>query len=122
MDVQIIRLQDVNIKEGLIKIISPEKSILRTLSQQALKCKYIGEYRYNDIVHQNGMPSIVPEDLFNRVQERMAANKKAPPCSLPPFDCRYQSRDSNYCFDNKICNFKGGRHLFLSEDGFLKPS
>lgn len=36
MDVQIIRLQDVNIKEGLIKIISPEKSILRALSHQAL--------------------------------------------------------------------------------------
>ncbi len=36
MDVQIIRLQDVNIKEGLIKIISPEKSILWALSQQAL--------------------------------------------------------------------------------------
>lgn len=40
--------------------------------------KYIGEYRYNDIVHPNGIPAIVPEDLFNRVQERMAANKKAP--------------------------------------------
>ena len=40
--------------------------------------KYIGEYRYNDIVHSNGIPAIVPEDLFNRVQECMAANKKAP--------------------------------------------
>ncbi len=40
--------------------------------------KYIGEYRYNDIVHPNGIPAIVPEDLFNRVQERMATNKKAP--------------------------------------------
>lgn len=40
--------------------------------------KYIGEYRYNDIVHPNGIPAIVPEDLFNRAQERMAANKKAP--------------------------------------------
>ncbi len=30
------------------------------------------------IVHPNGIPAIVPEDLFNRVQERMAANKKAP--------------------------------------------
>ena len=40
--------------------------------------KYIGEYRYNDIVHPNGIPAIIPEDLFNRVQERMAANKKAP--------------------------------------------
>lgn len=95
---------------------------MRALSQQALKCKYIGEYTYNDIVHPNGMPSIVPEDLFNRVQERMAANKKALLCSLPPFDCRYQSSDCNYCFNNEICNFKGGRLLFLSEDGFLKPS
>ena len=40
--------------------------------------KYIGEYRYNDIVHPNGIPAIIPEDLFNRVQERMATNKKAP--------------------------------------------
>ena len=40
--------------------------------------KYIGEYRYNDIVHPNGIPAIVPKDLFNRVQERMATNKKAP--------------------------------------------
>lgn len=40
--------------------------------------KYIGEYRYNDIVHPNGIPAIVPEDLFNRVQERMVANKKSP--------------------------------------------
>ncbi len=49
---------------------------MRALSQQALKCKYIGEYRYNDIVHQNGMPSIVPEDLFNRVHERWRQTKK----------------------------------------------
>ena len=40
--------------------------------------KYIGEYRYRDIVIPGGIPSIVPEELFNRVQERMAANKKAP--------------------------------------------
>lgn len=55
---------------------------MRALSQQALKCKYIGEYRYNDIVHPNGIPAIIPEYLFNRVQERMAATKKAPLCSL----------------------------------------
>ncbi len=40
--------------------------------------KYIGEYRYRDIVVPNGIPAIVSEELFNRVQERMAANKKAP--------------------------------------------
>lgn len=40
--------------------------------------KYIGEYRYRDFVIPGGIPAIVPEELFNRVQERMAANKKAP--------------------------------------------
>lgn len=40
--------------------------------------KYIGEHKYNDIVQQRGIPAIVPEDLFNCVQERMIANKKAP--------------------------------------------
>ena len=40
--------------------------------------KYLGEYRYREIVTPNGIPPIVPEDLFNRVQEQMAKNKKAP--------------------------------------------
>lgn len=40
--------------------------------------KYIGEYKYRDIVKPGGIPAIVPQDLFDRVQERMAANKKAP--------------------------------------------
>ena len=40
--------------------------------------RYIGEYRYSDIITPNGMPQIVPEDLFERVQEKMKANKKAP--------------------------------------------
>lgn len=40
--------------------------------------KYIGEYRFRDIVHPKAFPAIVDEDLFNRVQERMVKNKKAP--------------------------------------------
>ena len=40
--------------------------------------KYIGEYSYRDIVQPGGIPAIVPQDLFDKVQERMAANKKAP--------------------------------------------
>ena len=40
--------------------------------------KYIGEYKYRDIVQPGGIPAIVPQELFDRVQERMAANKKAP--------------------------------------------
>ena len=40
--------------------------------------KYIGEYRYQDVVIEGDVPAIVPEDLFNRVQERMEKNRHAP--------------------------------------------
>ena len=40
--------------------------------------KYIGEYKYGDIVIPNGIPKIIEEDLFERVQTRMKANQKAP--------------------------------------------
>ena len=40
--------------------------------------KYIGEYKYRDIVQANGIPAIVPKELFDRVQERMKENKKSP--------------------------------------------
>ena len=40
--------------------------------------RYIGEFKYRDIVHPRGIPPIIPDELFDRVQHRMAANKKAP--------------------------------------------
>ena len=40
--------------------------------------KYIGEYRFKDIVIPNGIPAIISEELFDRVQTRMSTNKKAP--------------------------------------------
>jgi len=40
--------------------------------------KYIGEYKYRDIVTPDGIPAIIPQDLFYRVQERRAKNKKSP--------------------------------------------
>lgn len=43
--------------------------------------KYIGEYRYQDVVIAGGVPAIVPEDLFYRVQERMEKNRHAPAMS-----------------------------------------
>lgn len=39
---------------------------------------YIGEYRWHDIVVPDGMPKIIENDLFERVQRRMEKNKKAP--------------------------------------------
>ena len=40
--------------------------------------RYIGEYSYRDTVIPDGIPAIVPHDLFDRVQAKMAKNKKAP--------------------------------------------
>lgn len=40
--------------------------------------KYIGEYKYRDIIHPDGIPAIISKELFDIVQERMERNKKAP--------------------------------------------
>jgi len=40
--------------------------------------RYIGEYRYGDTITPNGMPAIVPEDVFKQVAERMEKNKHKP--------------------------------------------
>lgn len=40
--------------------------------------RYMGEYTYRDIVTPDGIPAIVPLDLFERVQTKMEKNKKAP--------------------------------------------
>ena len=40
--------------------------------------RYIGEFRYRDVIVPDGIPAIVPQDLFDRVQEKLAKNKKAP--------------------------------------------
>lgn len=39
---------------------------------------YIGEYHWHDIIIPGGMPKIIDEALFERVQHRMDKNKKAP--------------------------------------------
>lgn len=40
--------------------------------------KYIGEYRFRDIVHPKAFPAIISEELFERVQKKMIKNQKAP--------------------------------------------
>ncbi len=40
--------------------------------------KYIGEYKYQDVVIPGGVPAIVSPKVFDRVQARMEKNKHAP--------------------------------------------
>ncbi len=40
--------------------------------------RYMGEFRYRDVIIPEGIPAIVPKELFDRVQEKIAKNRKAP--------------------------------------------
>ena len=45
--------------------------------------RYIGEYKFQEIIHENGIPPIVPKDLFNKMQEKLQKNKKPPQGAKP---------------------------------------
>jgi len=64
--------------------------------------RYIGEYVYREIVVPDGIPAIVPLDLFERVQEKMAKNKKAPARHKAPV-C--QAHDKKYIEKAEITNY-----------------
>ncbi len=51
---------------------------VNSISKILTNRRYIGEYAYRDIVIQDGIPAIVSKDLFNRIQELIAKNKKSP--------------------------------------------
>ena len=54
------------------------KLTINTVSNLLTNRRYIGEYVYRDIVVPDGIPAIVPKDLFERVQEKIEKNKKSP--------------------------------------------
>ena len=61
--------------------------------------RYIGEYTYRDIVVPGGIPAIVPLDLFDRVQEKMEKNKKAP--------ARHKAEDDYLLTTKLFCGYCG---------------
>lgn len=40
--------------------------------------RYIGEYKFRDVVMPHAIPALVPDDLFEKVQKKLVKNKKAP--------------------------------------------
>ena len=54
------------------------KISLNVISKMLKNRRYLGEYIFRDIVIPGGIPQIVPQELFDRVQERMETNRKAP--------------------------------------------
>ena len=67
---------ELNIKG--IRTVRGTKISLNTVTRMLHNRRYIGEYQYRDVVVPNGIPAIVSAKLFEQVQERAAANKKAP--------------------------------------------
>ena len=60
-----------------------KKSHIRPLQYNSVRNmltnrKYIGEYKYKDIVIENGVPAIIEKELFYKVQKRIALNRRAP--------------------------------------------
>ena len=54
------------------------KHTINSIAKMLRNRRYIGEYSFRDVVIPHGIPAIVPEDLFERVQEKIEKNKKAP--------------------------------------------
>jgi len=69
--------------------------------------KYIGEYSYREIVTPNGIPSIVPQELFDRVQQKLDTNKKAP--------ARHKAEDDYLLTTKLFCGTCGA--MMVGESG-----
>ena len=61
--------------------------------------RYIGEYVYRDIVVPDGIPAIVPIELFESVQRKLAKNKKAP--------ARHKAEDDYLLTTKLFCGYCG---------------
>lgn len=55
------------------------KPFIKSFFTRLLKNRrYIGEYRYREVLVENGIPAIIDKDLFEQVQMRLKKNKHAP--------------------------------------------
>ena len=69
--------------------------------------KYIGEYKYRDIVIPGGIPALVPQDLFDRVQCQLKKNCKSP--------ARYKATEPYLLATKLFCGTCGG--MMVGESG-----
>ena len=84
-----------------------KKMSLCSLTRMLKNRRYLGEYHFRDIVHLDSFPAIIPKDLFDRVQEKLVKNKKAP--------ARHKSSD-DYILTTKLKCGKCGANM-IGESG-----
>ncbi len=117
-------LNDHNVKS------SYKKSVTKTtVSAMFQNRKYIGEYKYRDVVVPNGVPAIVDEEIFNAAQDRLEHNRRAP-ASYKTGD-RYILTTKLYCAEcgapmvgesakgrhDKKISLAAGAYVFLGRRG-----
>lgn len=78
-------------------------SVQRILSNR----RYIGEYKFREVVVPHCIPSLVSDELFERVQKKLIKNKKAP--------ARHKAED-DYLLTLKLFCGKCGAHM-VGESG-----
>jgi hypothetical protein len=116
-----------SVLEGMAEYYSAElaEKVGRGMTENALKCKfnggtvpigytinivtdmlknrrYIGEYKFRDIVQKDGIPRIVPRALFDKVQIEREKNKRA--------TARHKAED-DYLPTTKLFCGKCGRYM-----------
>ena len=71
--------------------------------------RYIGEFKYRDVVIPDGIPAIVPKELFDSVQDKMEKNKKAP--------SRHKAEDDYLLTTKLYCGYCGA---FMGDSSLLQ--
>lgn len=69
--------------------------------------RYIGEYKFRDVVMPHAIPALVPDDLFEKVQKKLVKNKKAPAA---------RKAEDEYLLTLKLFCGKCGAHM-VGESG-----
>lgn len=69
--------------------------------------KYKGQYKYRDIVIDDGVPRIVSDELFNKVQDRLIKNKRS--------RSRFKAKTEYFLSTKLICGYCG--EFLIGESG-----
>ena len=85
-------------EQGLINT-RGQKMTFNSVGHMLHNRRYIGEFKYRDVIVPDGIPAIVPQDLFDRVQDRLAKNKKAP--------ARHKAEDDYLLTTKLFCGYCG---------------
>ena len=107
-------LEGMTIKE-LVKVMNERgmrntwgtEMTITTMTNLLKNRRYLGEYRYGDIVNKGEIPQIVPEKIFNDVQKAIAKNRRTP--------ARHKATDDYLLTTKLICGECGS--LWVGEIG-----